>query len=160
MEDERVSAWFARVATTPGLGIPGRLHAPAVRVVRVGLLFDVAVIDRATGHQACSLLRAAGDLGPVVESHLGRCSFLVEPGHGAGWNELVAQAEPGAVAARFVSTGAYLWIPTACPPRPGEQPAAWWVQAPRTVGAGVALTDPARLCAALGLAAHFPTAAG
>ncbi|MFE3202284.1 hypothetical protein [Embleya sp. NPDC059237] len=156
MEDEQVTEWFAQVGTSPGMGgIASQLHGPAVRVVSVGPLFDVVVVAADLGQEACSLLKAAGDLGPVVGTELGRLSFLIAPHGGDRWRELTADSGLAAIAqARYLSTGTYLWLPTPSPPPPPWEPVAWWVEHPQMVGSTVRLTDGAHLCAAIGVAVH------
>ncbi|GCD98000.1 hypothetical protein [Embleya hyalina] len=156
VEDEPVTEWFARVGTSPGVGgIASRWHGPAVRVVSVGPLFDVVVVAADLGKEACSLLKVANDLGPVVGTDLGRLSFLTAPHGGDRWKELNADSGLSAVAqARYLSAGTYLWLPTPDPPPAPWQPMAWWVEHPRMVDGAVRLTDAAHLCAAIGVAVH------
>ncbi|OPC84264.1 hypothetical protein B4N89_28010 [Embleya scabrispora] len=156
MEDEQVTEWFAQVGTSPGVGgIVSQLHGPAVRVVSVGPLFDVVVVATDLGQEACSLLKAANDLGPVVGTELGRLSFLIAPRGRDRWTELVADSGLSAVAqARYLSAGTYLWLPTPVPPPAPWKPMAWWVEHPRMVDGAVRLTDGAHLCAAIGVAVH------
>ncbi|MFE5327276.1 hypothetical protein ACFRCG_12920 [Embleya sp. NPDC056575] len=154
MEDEHVIEWFARVGTSSGVGgIAGQLHGPAVRVVCVGPLFDVVVVEADLGRETCSLLKAAADLGPVVGTELGRISFLIEPRSSDRWRELVADSGLSAVAqARYLSTGTYMWLPTPAPPPAPWTPMAWWIEHPRLVDGTVRLTNSAHLCAAMGVA--------
>ncbi|MEU0937546.1 hypothetical protein [Embleya sp. NPDC005971] len=156
MEDEQVTEWFDRVGTSPGVGgIASQLHGPRVRVVCVGPLFDVVVVGADLGREACSLLKAADDLGPVVGTELGRLSFLVEPRNSERWHSLMAESGLADIApTRFLSTGTYMWLPTPQPPSAPEQPIAWWVEHPRMIHGDVRLTDGARLCAAIGMAVH------